>query len=122
MRLRLYRRLVNIKDEAEIESMVEEFEDRFGKMPEMVVNLFYQLKVKLRAEAAGLASIAIEGEQLVLRYPPLAEGVVSRDLAYLGPDARIGKNAYWLPYASKIEDWQERLLDTLSAMIAVKVA
>jgi transcription-repair coupling factor (superfamily II helicase) len=122
MRLKLYRRLVNLKDEVEIDSMVEEFKDRFGTMPGMVANLFYQLKVKLRGEAVGLSSIAVEGDQLVLRYPPLSDGVTSRDLPYIGPNVRIGKNAYWLPYASQPHDWQERLLDTLSVLNAVKVA
>ncbi len=118
MRLRLYRRLANLESEADVDALVEEFVDRFGALPEDVQNLFYQIKVKLRAETAGLASVGIESEQLVLRFPPLPEGVSSRNLAPLGPNMRIGKNAYWLPYASQPEDWRERLLAALDAIIS----
>jgi transcription-repair coupling factor (superfamily II helicase) len=96
MRLRLYRRLADMQSESEIEAMQEEFTDRFGSLPEIVRNLFFQMKVKLRADAAGLASISLEGDQLVLRYPPLPEGVSSRNLPNLGGPVRTGKNAYWI--------------------------
>ena len=52
----------------------EEFKDRFGPVPEQVENLLYQLKIKLRAEEIGLASITNEGEQIVLRYPQKYNG------------------------------------------------
>jgi transcription-repair coupling factor (superfamily II helicase) len=113
MRLRIYRRLVNVHDEQEIELLRTEFDDRFGGAPESVQNLLYQLKVKLRGEKAGLASVTLESDQIVLRYPPLPEGVNSRDLPNLGPHIRAGKNAFWLPYAARPEDWRERLLDAL---------
>ncbi len=113
MRLRLYRRLVTFRSEEEIDALAEEFADRFGPLPEGVQNLFFQMRVKLRAEAAGLASVSVESDQIVLRFPPLPEGVTSRELPNLGLDSRAGKNAYWLPYASRMEDWPDRLLNTL---------
>lgn len=117
MRLRLYRRLVNIENEEQIESLQVEFKDRFGELPEMVQNLFFQLKVKLRAEQAGLTSIGVEGDQMVLRFPPLPEGMHARSLPIISTGTRAGKNAYWVPDALKAEDWRDRLLDTLSAII-----
>jgi transcription-repair coupling factor (superfamily II helicase) len=124
MRLKLYRRLADLQSEAEIEALFEEFVDRFGIMPEMVNppdsgrvnNLFYQMKVKLRAEAAGLASVGLEGDQLVLRYPPLPEGVTSRNLTNLGGSVRTGKNAFWMPYNSQNGDWREQLLEILTQL------
>ncbi len=113
MRLRLYRRLADLQGEAEIDALMEEFTDRFGSLPEMVLNLFFQMKIKLRADAAGLASISMEGDQVVLRYPPLPEGVASRNLPNLGGQVRTGKNAYWIPDGGQGEEWRERLLDTL---------
>jgi transcription-repair coupling factor (superfamily II helicase) len=110
MRLRLYRRLADLQSESEIEAMLEEFTDRFGSLPEMVRNLFFQMKVKLRADAAGLASISLEGDQLVLRYPPLPEGVASRNLPNLGGQVRTGKKAYWMPIGRQGDDWR---FDTL---------
>jgi transcription-repair coupling factor (superfamily II helicase) len=113
MRLSLYRRMADAQTEADVTAMEEEFSDRFGPLPEEAQNLFFQMRVKLRGEAAGLASIAIESDQIALRYPALPEGAASRNLPNLGPDIRAGKNAYWLPYINRLEDWRERLLETL---------
>jgi transcription-repair coupling factor (superfamily II helicase) len=73
MRLRLYRRLADLHDLTEIDALEEEFSDRFGKAPEQVLNLLFQLKVKVLAETAGLISISGESGRLTLRFPtPLA--------------------------------------------------
>ncbi len=74
LRLRLYRRLADLTDEAALEALAAEFTDRFGPLPEMITNLFYQMRVKLRAEKAGLVSIGMESGQIVLRYPASPEG------------------------------------------------
>jgi transcription-repair coupling factor (superfamily II helicase) len=112
LRLRLYRRLADLTDESALEALAAEFEDRFGPLPGMVTNLFYQMRVKLHAEKAGLVSIGMENAQIVLRYPPPQEGMESKRLPDLGPGVRGGKNAYWCTFA-KDNDWQERLLDVL---------
>lgn len=119
MRLQLYRRLADLQNEEEIQALEAEFVDRFGPLPEPVSHLFYLLRVKLRAEAAGLASVAFEGDQIVLRYPPLPNGVQSRDLPEIGLGTRTGKNAYWLPVENGAVSWQERLLKALSAIIKI---
>jgi transcription-repair coupling factor (superfamily II helicase) len=72
LRLRLYRRIADLRDEREVEALASEFIDRFGPLPEMTRNLFYQMLVKLRAEAAGLTGQLGRG-QIVLRYPALGE-------------------------------------------------
>ena len=94
VRLGLYRRLSNIGSEAEIEALQEELTDRFGPLPEMVVNLLYQLRVKLLAERAGLYSITSENNQLVFRYP---ENEIPENLQGLLPEIRVGKTALWMP-------------------------
>ncbi|MDD5369682.1 MAG: transcription-repair coupling factor [Anaerolineaceae bacterium] len=119
IRLGLYRRLGNVENDEQIDMMAAEFADRFGPLPGMVKNLFYQLKVKLRVEAAGLASVSIENDQFVLRFPPLPEGANSRELVSIGRDSRVGKNAYWIPYTAHQDDWQARLLEALSTIIEV---
>jgi transcription-repair coupling factor (superfamily II helicase) len=116
LRLRLYRRIADLRDETEIDALSAEFKDRFGELPEMVENLFYQMRVKLRAEQAGLAAISWESGQLVLRYPLNAEDKDGRRLADLGPGIRGGKNAYWCSFG-KDEDWRDRLLDVLQIIL-----
>lgn len=118
MRLKLYRRLADMQNEGEVQAMEEEFTDRFGTLPTPVANLFFQMRVKLRAEAAGLASVTMEGDQVVLRYPSLPEGM-SRKMPFLGPGVRSGRNAYWVAiHAAQDEQrWQDRLLESLNAII-----
>ena len=115
LRLRLYRRIADLRDETEIEALTSEFKDRFGDLPEMVENLFYQMRVKLRAERAGLSSINWESEQVVLRYPASAEMKDGQRLADLGPGIRGGKNAYWCTF-EKDKDWRPQLLDVLERL------
>jgi transcription-repair coupling factor (superfamily II helicase) len=113
LRLRLYRRIADLRDETEVDALASEFGDRFGKLPEMVENLFYQMRVKLRAERVGLSSISWESGQIVLRYPTSGEEKDGSRLPDLGPSIRGGKNAYWCSFGEK---WQERLLETLSLL------
>jgi transcription-repair coupling factor (superfamily II helicase) len=113
MRLRLYRRIASLRSSAEVEALVSEFADRFGPVPAAVQNLLFQLKVKLLAEQAGLAAVSSEKNQIVLRYPPLPEGVASRSLPFIAADVRTGKNALWMQAAP---GWQEKLLEVLNTL------
>jgi transcription-repair coupling factor (superfamily II helicase) len=114
-RTRLYRRLADLRAQDEIEALSEEFVDRFGPLPVEALNLFYQLKVKLLADKAGLVSVSSEAGQIVLRFPPLPEGLTARELPELGEEIRIGKNAVWIPIDEE-NHWQEKLLDTLQIL------
>ncbi|MFH1524968.1 MAG: transcription-repair coupling factor [Chloroflexota bacterium] len=123
LRLRLYRRLADLSDEAALEALAAEFTDRFGPLPEMVVNLLYQMRVKMCAEKAGLVSIGMESGQIVLRYPVSVNGAEAKPglsqpngrLPDLGPGVRGGKNAYWCMFGTDAS-WQERLLGTLERL------
>ena len=112
LRLRLYRRIADLRDETEIEALTSEFRDRFGALPEMVESLLYQMRVKLRAEKAGLASVSWEAGQVALRFPAPAEGTELKRMSDLAPDVRGGKNVYWVNF-TKNENWMPRLLEVL---------
>jgi transcription-repair coupling factor (superfamily II helicase) len=111
VRLGLYRRMADMRALTELEVLVEEFKDRFGPPPEAVLNLFFQLKIKLLAEKAGLASISVESGQLALRFP---DTMMPEDLPFL-PHVRVGKTALWMPYAGT-EQWAEQLLEVLGCL------
>ncbi len=115
LRLRLYRRIADLRDEGEIDALSGEFEDRFGPLPDMVRSLFFQMKVKLRAENAGLSSVAWEAGQLVLRFPAVGNGRAARRLEDLGPNVRGGKGAYWCTFPQG-SDWTQELLRILEAI------
>jgi transcription-repair coupling factor (superfamily II helicase) len=117
LRLQLYRRMATLHDESELDAMAEEFIDRFGPFVEPIENLLYQIRVKLRAEKAGLTSVAVEGDQIVLRYPPLPGGIGSRELKFVHPSARIGKNAYWMQFSEADSQWKQELLDVITEIV-----
>ena len=131
LRLRLYRRIADLRDESEIEALSSEFNDRFGPLPEMVQNLLYQMRVKLRAEKIGLASIGFENGQIVLHFSHNPEGDSAPRLPDLGPAVRGGKNAYWLTFnhdtpspalrdSGHLPDWPERLLEVLEQISSLQ--
>lgn len=115
LRLRLYRRIADLRDETELDALGSEFRDRFGQLPEMVQNLLYQMRVKLRAEKAGLSSVAWEAGQILLKYPSPASGSEAKRLPDLGNGVRGGKSAYWVTL-SRDEVWTSKLLDILSRL------
>jgi len=114
LRLRLYRRIADLRDEIEVDALASEFKDRFGELPEMVENLFYQMRVKLFAEEAGLSGISWESGQIVLRYPASTNGKDNR-LPDLAPGVRGGKDSYWCNFG-KDKDWKEKLITVLSEL------
>jgi transcription-repair coupling factor (superfamily II helicase) len=113
LRLRLYRRMADLRDETELDALGSEFRDRFGAMPEMLQNLLYQMRVKLRAEKVGLASVSWESGQILLKYPVANNGLEEKRLSDLGNGIRGGKSAYWITL-SKDEVWAVKLLDVLA--------
>ena len=115
MRLRIYRRIASMRDPEELIPLAMEFEDRFGPMPEMCSNLFFQMRIKLMADAVGLASVSVENGQVVLKFPALSENMAQRMLGDLNPRIRGGKNAYWCNIL-KLEDWKPALIDILSTL------
>lgn len=112
LRLRLYRRIADLRDETELDALGSEFRDRFGQLPEMVQNLLYQMRVKLRAEKAGLTSVSWEAGQILLRYPAPTDRSEAKRLPDLPNGVRGGKSQYWITLA-KEEVWTAKLLDVL---------
>lgn len=114
MRLRLYRRIADLRSLAEIDAIFEEFSDRFGIPPKPVRNLLFQLRVKLLAEMIDISSVSVENNQIVIRYrddhPP-------DDLPKLGPNVRIGKTALWMPIKA-LPDWPEKLIALFQLLIS----
>jgi transcription-repair coupling factor (superfamily II helicase) len=114
-RLRLYRRLAEVRNLEQVDALRGEFIDRFGPLPHEVEDLFYQLKVKLLAEQAGVVSVFSEGTQIVLRFPSLPEEAPPRVVPYVASDIRASKNAVRVLRSPEV-DWHSRLLEVLEAL------
>lgn len=120
LRLDMYRKLARISDEKEFEEIRDEFRDRFGEPPAEVLNLIWQTRIKLKAELAGIYSISIEGNQLLMRYPALPEDIKRRMMPSLEPDWRSGRNEYYPRFTLDSKDWIRKLESALDRLFQYK--
>jgi transcription-repair coupling factor (superfamily II helicase) len=119
LRLQLYRRLAGLAAKKGIDEMRAELEDRFGPLPVEAENLFYQLRLKVGAVAAGVKAITIEEGQIVIRADSLENLDRDRLQRRMGNRARVSRRAVWLPLDENGEDgrWRVTLAAVLQAMV-----
>jgi transcription-repair coupling factor (superfamily II helicase) len=67
-KLELYRRLARARTSGDVAAFRQELADRFGPLPAPVLRLVEVAELRLAAEAAGIASLAREDGQLVVRF------------------------------------------------------
>ncbi|MCZ6474210.1 MAG: transcription-repair coupling factor [SAR324 cluster bacterium] len=67
-RLDAYKRLAELESEAQMWEYREALEDRFGRMPEEVGNLFTLIQVRLKAAAYGVSLLEQVGGQLQAQF------------------------------------------------------
>ncbi len=110
LRLRLYRRLAELRSPADVEELRSELGERFGPPPPPVQNLLYLLRLKALAAQAGVAAVAVEGHQVVLRFADLLSPAVIAQARRFGERLTIGRNRLSLP---RRERWRELLVAVL---------
>jgi transcription-repair coupling factor (superfamily II helicase) len=119
LRLAVYQRLSQARDDAEAAAIEQELRDRFGELPAAARNLLWVVRLRILAAAAGVGAIQTEGEQLVIRLLPgreLDRGAVARRLpagsTVLSHQVRLARD----------DNWREALVRALAAVgDAVKV-
>jgi transcription-repair coupling factor (superfamily II helicase) len=68
MKLELYRRLGRTGTDGEVATIREELIDRFGPVPAPVERLLEVARLRIAATRAGVASVAREGHELIVRF------------------------------------------------------
>ncbi|MCK4593861.1 transcription-repair coupling factor, partial [bacterium] len=68
IKLRLYRRLAECRTLTGVDDLRREFEDRFGPLPEPVINLFTTLEVRILGDPAGVKEVRIRGRRISLSF------------------------------------------------------
>ena len=112
-RIKLYRRMASVSQEAELDALDAEFTDRFGPLPPEIRNLIFQIRIKILAEQIGLSAVVKEGTDIVLKFPPLPANADKRNLPSIGT-IRPGKNGYRFFISNwDSEIWQINLLKVL---------
>ncbi len=116
LRLRLYRRMAEIKDEKQIGNLSSELQDRFGALPKPVENLLYQIRVKVLAHHASVEAVASEEGQIVLKSRLWETDEGRRKIgAAIDSTARVSKGKVWLPRSTD-KDWRETLVEVLEKL------
>jgi transcription-repair coupling factor (superfamily II helicase) len=67
-RLDVYKELAEIRSEPELWEARQTLEDRFGRVPEPLANLFELIRVRLLALHCGLSAVERSGAELVARF------------------------------------------------------
>ncbi len=92
LRLEMYKRLSQVRDDAEIDAVAEELQDRYGPLPEPVRALLGVARFRLLCRAAGIREVVPAGnsirfspvhlpESRVMRLKRLHPGSVVKDAA-----------------------------------------
>jgi transcription-repair coupling factor (superfamily II helicase) len=89
-KLELYRRMGRAGTEGEVAAVRAELVDRYGPPPPPVERLLEVARLRITAEAAGVASLAREGNELVVRFhPDWSRSATIRAMAPTGPGDRL---------------------------------
>jgi transcription-repair coupling factor (superfamily II helicase) len=71
-RLMLYRKVAAARREEEIDRVLEESADRYGPLPDSLLNLADYGRIRVMADRLGIDSIDREGKTVVLKFRPQA--------------------------------------------------
>jgi transcription-repair coupling factor (superfamily II helicase) len=69
-RLMLYRKVAAARREQDIDRVLEEAEDRYGPLPDSVLNLADYGRIRVMADRLGIESIDRDGRTVVLKFRP----------------------------------------------------
>ncbi len=114
LRLRLYRRLADVNDDAQVDDVAREFQDRFGALPEQVENLLYLLRVKLAATRGNAATVTLDDGRIMVRFREEDSARMERLNKKYGQRVRASRDRMWLQGPEVDSNWREHLLDVLN--------
>ena len=72
-RISIYHRLVNCRNLSELENMREELKDRFGALPDDVINLIAAIEVKILSTKIYASRIILKDGQMKIQFSPKAK-------------------------------------------------
>ena len=72
-RLTVYRRFAAVRNDAELDRLMDEVRDRYGNPPASVLNLAEYAAIRLMADRLGIESIDREAQIVVLKFRPEAK-------------------------------------------------
>src|SRR6185437_10396954 len=120
LKMNLYQRLAMVTNLEQSAALQKEIRDRFGPLPDAVVNLFFLLDLKLKALDAGVTVIKKRNEEVQL----ILQDGASFDRAQLsrkfGQMLRIGTQQLHLRVLGDV--WRKKLPELLEALRPVSTS
>jgi transcription-repair coupling factor (superfamily II helicase) len=122
LRLAVYQRLSRATDAEAIDEIERELADRFGTLPGPARSLLWVVRLRILCAAAGIASVQVEGEALVIRTQSDREidraGIARR----LPQGTGITTHQVRLDRRSLGDGWREAIVRTVAALSAPVLA
>jgi transcription-repair coupling factor (superfamily II helicase) len=69
LRLEMYKRLAEVRSDADVDQILEELDDRYGEPPEPVASLLQVARFRARSRTAGLTDVTLQGKYV--RFAPV---------------------------------------------------
>ncbi len=86
LRLSFYRRLSNFDDQVQLESLLAEMIDRFGRLPQEIINLANILKVKEKCKSLEIESLEVGAKGVTIKFREGKVENISGLLAFIESD------------------------------------
>ena len=115
-RIFFYQRLINIRNRNQINEIVQELGDRFGRLPEPVIKLLYIIEIRLLATEVLISSINTESNNLVLYFNDVRVLDNATFLKEYGDAVKVGKRQLRIDCNSLGIYWQDVLLEVLKKL------
>ena len=120
-RIFFYKRMASVRDNSDVDLLLEELEDRFGSPPESVWNALNVLRLRLRAKKIGLSGMRGEKNQVTVRFGPTVHLTAKaiRSLTHMFPTHRFLADSMVLGLSGKpvLGDIEE-MIDVLEHALA----
>lgn len=69
-RFSYYKKLYNLSKNAELNELIKEITDRYGKLPQQGKSLIFAVKLRIAALGTGFIRIIMKGNKLICDFPP----------------------------------------------------
>ena len=111
LRLDIYRRMAESKDDKELDEIRDELVDRFGELPDAALTLMEVAKIRNYAKSIGLTEVVLQGKFLKLLPITLPESAQLRvQRVYPGSLIKNQTNTVMVAYSTSPSwraGWQE---------------
>ena len=115
-RLGLYQRLGRILNREELDQIEEELTDRFGALPDTVVNLLELVDLRALAASVDIESIVQSGDSITARLRNPVGSARSPLQNALGPSASVGLHQISMSSRSLGDEWVGRFKNILERL------